>query len=326
MDTPPPPAGAPGEPSRPSAERMREGLLAIPRGVAQVDFQPSYWTGLIFLIALFVGGWEFGAFGLLGCVTATLTAWLFGVPWNRVSAGLEGFSGTLVGVALVLYLGTNWVTFLVVIGTAIGASMVNSALVVLLKQYNLPALTAPFCVVTLMMLIAAPSFHRVWIHHPLNPPPSAEHPGTAVSWSDVWHGFFNGFGQVFFQDKWYVGLLFLVGLAVSSRTVALAASAGSIIGLLTGWWLGAQAADLDAGLYGYNSVLTGIALAGTFVVLGPAAIGYAAIGAATAAVATPAITNTFGIVGGHALTWPFVLTTWIFLAAVPTLSMLRRAP
>ncbi|TDB84878.1 urea transporter [Actinomadura sp. KC216] len=323
MDTPPT-SEAHGEPRRPPSERIKEGGLAILRGVAQVDFQPSYWTGIIFLIALFVAGWEFGAFALLGCVTQTLTAWLFRVPWKRVSIGLEGFSGTLVGVGLVLYLGTSWVTALVVIGAAIGASLVNSALVVLLKQYNLPALTAPFCVVTLMMLIAAPSFHRVWSGHPSLPPPSASEPGTGVSWSDVWHGFFNGIGQVFFQDKWYVGLIFLVGLAVSSRTVALAACAGSAIGLLTGWWLGAQAADLGAGLYGYNSVLTAIALAGTFVVLSPAGVAYAVIGAMTAAAATPAITNTFNIIGGHALTWPFVLTTWIFLAAVPTMAMLRR--
>lgn len=324
MDSPPGPADAHGGPSRPPADRGKEGVLAILRGVAQVDFQPGHWTGLIFLVALFVGGWQFGAFGLLGCVAATLTAWSFGVPWERVSAGLEGFSGTLVGVGLVLYLGASWVTLLVVIGAAIGASMVNSALNVLLKPYGLPALTAPFCVVTLLMLIAAPSFHRVWVRHPHNVAPSVAHPGTAVSWTDLWHGFFNGFGQVFFQDKWYVGLIFLVGLAVSSRTVAAVACAASLIGLLMGWWLGAQAADLGAGLYGYNSVLAGIALAGTFVVLGPVSLVYAAVGAATAAVTTPAITNTFGIIGGHALTWPFVLVTWVFLAAVPTLSTLRR--
>ncbi|MBO2442714.1 urea transporter [Actinomadura nitritigenes] len=324
MDSPPTSAGARGEPPRPPADRIRDGVLAILRGVAQVDFQPGHWTGLIFLAALFVGGWQFGAFGLLGCVTATLTAWLLGVPRDRISAGLEGFSGTLVGVGLVLYLGTSWVTALVVIGAAIGASMVNSALNVLLKSYDLPALTAPFCVVTLLMLIAAPSFHRVWVRHPRNVAPAVAHPGTAVSWTDVWHGFFNGFGQIFFQDKWYVGLIFLVGLAVSSRTVAAVACAASLIGLLMGWWLGAQAANLGAGLYGYNAVLTGIALAGTFVALGPVSLGYAAIGAATAAVTTPAITNTFGIIGGHALTWPFVLVTWVFLAAVPTLSRLRR--
>ncbi|MGI5330492.1 urea transporter [Actinomadura nitritigenes] len=49
-----------------------------------------------------------------------------------------------------------------------------------------------------------------------------------------------------------------------------------------------------------------------------------AIGAATVAVTTSAITSTFGIISGHALTWPFVLVTWVFLAAVPTLSTLRR--
>ncbi|WP_460303451.1 urea transporter [Actinocorallia aurea] len=36
------------------------------RGIAQVDFQANPWTGLVFLVALFVGGWQFGVFGLHG--------------------------------------------------------------------------------------------------------------------------------------------------------------------------------------------------------------------------------------------------------------------
>lgn len=309
---------------RKPAERAKDALLTIPRGVAQVDFQPSIWTGLIFIIALFVGGWQFGAFALLGVVTATVTAYLMGVDRNRVLMGLEGFNGTLIGVALVLYLGTDWSTVPLVIGGAVAGSVLTAALNAALTPYNLPTFTAPFCVVALVMAIGAPSYQRVWANHPTSAPPSAADPGTTMTWHDFWHGFFNGIGQVFFQDVWYVGLIFLIGLAVSSRLVAAAAAASSLIGLLTGWWLGAQAADLGAGLYGYNAVLTGIALTGTFVALSTAGVVYAVIGAATAAGLTAGLTNLFNVVGGHTLTWPFVLVTWVFLAAVPVFSRIRR--
>ncbi|OLT30813.1 urea transporter [Actinomadura sp. CNU-125] len=306
-------------------ERPREAVLTIPRGVAQVDFQSNYWTGLIFIIALFVGGWEFGVFGLLGTITGTVTASLLGVDRDRITLGLEGFCGTLVGVGLVLYLGVNWMTVALVIGSAVATSILTAAMRTVLDPYDLPTFTAPFCVVTLVMVIGAPSFDRVWADHRNTAPPSATDPGTAMSWHDFWQGFFNGVGQVFFQDDWYVGLIFLIGLAVASRLVAAAAAVSSLIGLLVGWWLGAQAADLGAGLYGYNAVLTGIALTGTFVALSRTGVVFAAIGAATAAALTAGITDLFNTVGGHTLTWPFVLVTWVFLAAVPLMSRLRRA-
>ncbi|MEV5824137.1 urea transporter [Spirillospora sp. NPDC052242] len=312
-----------GNPER--QQRSPVAVQTIPRGVAQVDFQSSDWTGLLFILALFVGGWQFGVFGLLGTLTATVTASLLGVDRDRISLGLEGFNGTLVGVALVLYLGVNWTTVALVIGSAVAASVLTAALRTVLGPYDLPTFTAPFCVVTTVMVIGAPSYARVWADHANTAAPSAADPGTAMTWHDFWRGWFNGVGQVFFQDDWYVGLIFLAGLAVASRPVAAAAAVSSLIGLLVGWWLGAQAADLGAGLYGYNAVLTGIALTGTFVALSPVGVAYAAIGAATAAALTAGMTVLFDTVGGHTLTWPFVLVTWVFLAAVPLLSRLRRA-
>ncbi|WP_279483749.1 urea transporter [Actinomadura sp. GC306] len=304
---------------------MKDAALTIPRGVAQVDFQSNYWTGLIFVIALFAGGWQFGVFGLLGTVTATLTAHLLGVTWDRVSMGLEGFNGTLIGIGLVLYLGASWMTAALVVGGAVAGGVLTAALNTVLKPYDLPTFTAPFCVVTTVVVIGAPAFERVWAGHPDTPPPSAADPGTALSWHEFWQGWFSGIGQVFFQDEWYVGLIFLAGLAVASRLVAATALAASLIGLLVGWWFGAQAADLGAGLYGYNAVLTGIALTGTFVALSRAGAAYAAVGAATAAGLTAGLTVLFDAVGGHTLTWPFVLVTWVFLAAVPIFSRIRRA-
>ncbi|WP_327092171.1 urea transporter [Nonomuraea sp. NBC_01738] len=300
-------------------------LLVLLKGVAQVIFQANPWTGLVFLVALFAGGWQFGAFGLLGTVVATLTAHLLGVSWDeRVSLGLEGFSGTLTGVGLVLYLEPRPMTVLLVIFGAIAGSVLSSALTVLLRPYGLAASTAPFCVITTVMVVGGSAFSRVWAVHASTPAPSAAAPGTGLSWTYLWQGTLSGVGQVFLQDQWYVGLIFLAGLVLAGWRLGVIALVSSLAGLLTGWLLGAQAADLGAGLYGYNSVLTGIALFGTFVVATPASAVYALIGVVAAAGFSAGIGNLFAVAGGHTLTWPFVLVTWVFLAAVPMFSRIRR--
>ncbi|MFI6290165.1 urea transporter [Nonomuraea sp. NPDC050790] len=297
----------------------------ILRGIAQVVFQPNPWVGLVFLAALFAGGWQFGVFGLLGAVTATLTAYLLGAARSeRVVPGLEGFSGTLIGVGLVLYLDTRWMTALLVIFGAVVGSVLTSALDVLLKPYRLSGLTAPFCVVTTVVVVGGTAFGRVWAEHAGTAPPSTAAPGLGMSWTHLWQGTFNGIGQIFLQNQWYAGLIFLAGLVLAGWRVGLVALASSVVGLLTGWLLGAQAADLGAGLYGYNSVLTGVALFGTFVVATPASAVYALTGAVTAAGFTAGIGELFAVVGGHTLTWPFVLVTWTFLAAVPMFSRIAR--
>ncbi|GGP01633.1 urea transporter [Nonomuraea glycinis] len=130
---------------------------------------------------------------------------------------------------------------------------------------------------------------------------------------------------MFFQSKWYVGLIFLIGLLFGGWLVGVAALVSSAVGIVVALLLGAPAADVGAGLYGYNAVLTGIALCGTFLALTPLGILYALAGVVSATVLTAFVGDLFEPVGGHTLTWPFVIVTWIFLAAVPAFSGLRRS-
>lgn len=323
-------ASAPSDPVRqaapPERRRILDHLLTVPRGIAQVEFQSDHRTGLVFLLALFAGGWRFGLFALLGTVVATLTAYLLGVRWrDRIAPGLEGFNGALIGVALALYLEARWTTVALVVLGAIAGSVLTAALRTLLAPYDLPTFTAPFCVVTTVIVLGGPAFSRVWAGHAGTAPPSATAPGTTMTWTYLWQGTLNGIGQVFFQNAWYVGAIFLIGLFLAGWTTGLVALASSLIGLLTGWALGAQAADLGAGLYGYNSVLTGLALFGTFIAMSPLSAGYAVLGAVAAAGLTAGVSHLFEVVGGHTLTWPFVLVSWVFLAAVPMFTKIERA-
>jgi urea transporter len=129
----------------------------------------------------------------------------------------------------------------------------------------------------------------------------------------------RGIGQVMFQDNPLTGALFLAAIAWGSYAggvpqVALCGVLAVVVATLTAHWLRADAASLHAGLYGYNGVLVGLALA-TFIAPGPLLYAYVVLGAAVSVVATLGTANAVKPFGVAALTFPFVLVTWLLLLA-----------
>ena len=275
--------------------------------------------GAFFVVALLAAGWQYAVFGLMGTVVSTLTSRVWGVDPARIVAGLEGFNGCLVGVAGAVFLGPEHLsTWLFTIAGAIGAALITSALVTLLATWNIPTLTFPFCVAASVMTVSAPEFERVWHGRPgiaeLARPATG---ATALSWDDLWHAFFANVSQIFFLPQWYVGLLFLIGIFVASRLAGLLASIGSVVGTAAGWALGAPAVEVRSGLLGYNSVLVAMALGVVFIVFTGWSLAYAVLGGAASTGVTGAMGEVFAPVGGHTLTWPFVLTTILFCSPCP---------
>jgi urea transporter len=128
----------------------------------------------------------------------------------------------------------------------------------------------------------------------------------------------RGIGQVMLQDNPLTGALFLVAIAWGSYAagvpqVAIAGVIAVIVATLTALWLRVDETSLNAGLYGFNAVIVGLALA-TFLAPGPLLWVYAILGAAVSVVVMLATTNVVKPWGG-ALTFPFVITTWILLLA-----------
>lgn len=128
----------------------------------------------------------------------------------------------------------------------------------------------------------------------------------------------RGIGQVMFQNNPLSGALFLIAIAWGSYAagaphVAIAGVVAVIVATLTAHLLRVDDESLNAGLSGFNAVLVGLALA-TFLTPGPLLWVYVILGAAVSVVAMLATTNVVKAWGG-ALTFPFVLTTWLLLLA-----------
>jgi urea transporter len=133
---------------------------------------------------------------------------------------------------------------------------------------------------------------------------------------------FRGLGQVFFQENALTGICFAVGLAVSSPKMATGAVIGAAIGTATAWALKFDKAELDAGIYGFNSALVGIA---TFFFFQPS-VGSTALLIGGCALAAPVTWLMRRYVPFPTYTTPFIVTTWALFFLGQALGVPRVAP
>lgn len=299
------------------------------RGFGQVMFQNSPITGLCFLIGLCLGGWQFGIYGLVGTAASTLAARWIGVPDPAVRAGLYGYNGTLVGVALAFYLAENSLLPVYVVFGGVVSAIVAGAVGNVLATWQTPALTAPFVVTTWFFALGIYGLGQLEAGANSGVPalPVVTSGARAnLDLGNIRDGLFHGVSQVFFQESVAVAVIFLLGILASSRIDFVMAIVGSAVGLLAGWALGVDANSLTLGLMGYNAVLTLIALGGLFYILDRVSFCLALIAGATSVVVTVALSAFVAPYGGHVYTAPFVVTTWLFIAAKPFLHRVRAVP
>lgn len=300
-------------------------LDSVLRGIAQVMLQNNSYAGLLFLIGIFYNSALFGLAVLVGTVVSTATAMLLAVERPLVRDGLFGFNGALVAIALLYFLEPNALTWSYVVFAAACTTVLMAAALDLLGRWKIPALTAPFVFTALCFLLASARFGRLVSTNVL---PTAGLPRAAtvegiVTASTIAEGLFNGIAQVFFQGNVITGVFFALGLLISSRVACAAALMGSATGIVVAWGLGAAEPAIRSGAFGFNSVLTAIALAGVFFVLDVASALYALIAAISAAVVLAAVSAALQPLGMPALTFPFVLVVWVFVLAGPLFPRLR---
>lgn len=229
-----------------------------------------------------------------------MAAWKGAVDWDK---GLHGFNAALIGLAVAQVPHATWRDMLLVGLAGLAAVVLATAVTVLLIRKKFPVFTAPFVVATWILL--APLMDLGLLPAFAEAPAGADH-------HMVWHQMlFWSFGQIMFLNDSISGALVLCGLAVSSPRAALwacaAATLAALFGVLAGWPHGL----ISQGLFGYNAVLTCVALM-------PLAWGWRMAGVLISCI----LMHGFLAAGWPALTAPFVLSSWIVLLAAHSL---RRA-
>lgn len=290
---------------------------SVLRGIGQVMLQNNSYAGLLFLAGVCWNSWQFAAGALLGTVVSTATAVWLGADRTLVRQGLYGFNGALVAIALLYFLAPSALTLGVLVFATACSSVVMAALLSLFEGRRLPVLTAPFVFVSLACFLAAARFGRLEVTQML---PTAGLPKAAgvegvVTLSTLLEGLFNGVAQVFFQGSVVTGVIFVLALLVSSRLAMVLALLGALTGLLVAWGMGAAEPAIRAGAFGFNGVLTAIALGGVFFAPRGAVWIHALLGVVATTAMFAALSAALEPLGMPAMTLPFVLVTWVFVLA-----------
>jgi urea transporter len=291
------------------------------RGSGQVMLQNNPLTGVLFLVGV---GWGACAAGtpqlaigaLVGLVVATCTAIWLQVDKASLRSGLYGYNGVLVGVALPTYLAANPLLWAYLVFGAAISVIAMMAIASVAKTWSLPALTAPYVLVTGLMLLASHDFAGLKTSElppPAFPPIQATASAMPLGSLASVNAALFGVSQVFFVGNAITGVIFLVALFVSSRWAALFALVGTILAVAVALTLGANSDAVAAGLFGFSPVLTAIAVGTVFHTPGPKVVFYAIAATIFTVIAQAALDLALMPLGIPTLTAPFVAVTWLFL-------------
>jgi len=268
-------------------------LAAFAKGIGQVMLQENVWTGLLFLAGIFCGSVNMGIAAVLAVVVGTCTAKILHYDETEIKAGLYGFSATLVGVALACIFQSGLVLWIsILIGSALAAIVQHFFII-----RKIPAFTFPFIVVTWVLLLLFALFPHLVV------PQSG---GSLTGDEPIFVVLARGYGQVIFQDSLWAGILFFIGVLICNPIAAVYGLVGVAISATLAYVLRVPLSNIYLGLMSYNAVLCAITFAGK--------------SGKDARLALMAVLLSVFILmimqGLHlpALTFPFVLASWITLS------------
>ena len=300
------------------------------RGAGQVMVQNNPLTGLFFLVGIFWGAYSahmisVGIGAVLGTIMGTLTAYALRAPRENINMGLHGYNGILVGCALPTFFAATPLLWGYIVAGSIFSTVLMMAVSSMLRTWKVSAMTGPFVITTWFLMLAAYNFGNIQIislPHPAISVQPAASDLFALNMEQFWRAAFAGVSQVFLINNVITGILFLIGLAVSSIWAAVFAFVGSIIAICTALILGGGSTAIIAGLFQFSAVLTAIGLGTTFYNPNWRVVCYTFLGTVFTVVAQGALNVLLNVYGIPTLTFPFVVAAWIFL--LPNIDLLPK--
>jgi urea transporter len=269
------------------------------KGIGQIMLQENRWTGLLFLIGIFMGSWQGGIATILATSTGTFTAMKLGYDKAKINAGLYGFSAALVGVALSFFFQTTIVIWILIVLGGVLASIIQH----FFFSKKIPVFTFPFILVIWLFVFA--------LHHFTNIPPSEMITATPQNMSySEFSTPLNGFGEVIFQGGVLSGIIFFIAVFISSPVAALYGFVGALLGAYISFADGESIEGIHMGLFGFNAVLSAIVFSGVKKIDGLWVLIAVCL---TVAIDDVLIDNNILTAFGGVLTFPFVAGTWITL-------------
>lgn len=252
-------------------------LEAVLTSYSQIFFTENKILATILVVVSFMDWWT-GLSGLIAVLTALLLSQVFGYSELLTKKGLFSFNALLVGLGIGTYFlpGLD-VLLLIIVGAAI-AFFSTVFLMGIFAKYGLPFLSIPFLLGMWLLLLAFPSFTNIALNMETLYPSNMFFKlggnwlvividGLTKFFVDTgFDTYFLSLGAIFFQFNILAGLLISIGLLIHSRVNFLL----SIIGFFVAYWLysflGMYTGSLNYTYYGFNFILSAIAIGGYFLI------------------------------------------------------------
>lgn len=271
---------------------IRLFTLRVLKGISQIMLQENAWTGLLFVAGLFVGSYTFAIIALFGAAIGTLTAMVIRIDSKEINRGLYGFNSALVAVALLLFFKANLILIFVIAFAAAMATLLHY----IFCRFRIPAFTLSFVLVAWLFIFVLKFSGLV----------SPSIITTVDEWPEFYYAPLRGFGQVIFQSHPIAAVLFILGIFINSFRAGIYSVIAAFISLGMALFFSYPENQIELGLYSYNAILCAI----VFAHKGWKNILFGVVAVILSVFITQAIFSLNLI----ALTFPFVLATWIAMA------------
>jgi urea transporter len=285
------------------------------KGISQVILIENAITGLLILIAITIESYYLGIIALLSAIIGTLVGKFGGADEQTINQGLLGYNSVLTGMALALFLSGPYMWIVALVGSAV-AAIFTATMMHFMQKTEIPILTFPFIILTWFILLASYKLKGIKLSPTLEPQNLTYWELDIAGEINVLEGIFNGIGQVFFLDNIISGIILSLAVFFGGKKLGFYAVIGNIVTIIFAYFLGGEHSLIALGLYGYNGILTIIAVSAVFNHEHNRFALLSGIIAACLTVPIAAGISTFLLPYGlPLLTMPFVLCSWLFLGS-----------
>ncbi|MGL3988081.1 urea transporter [Bacillus [licheniformis] CMCC 63516] len=290
-------------------------ITASLKGISQVILIENVMTGFLTLIAITIFSYYLGIIALLSAIIGTLAGKLGAADEKIINEGLLGYNSVLTGMALASFLTGPYMWLVALIGSAL-AAIFTAAMMHFTKRTEVPILTFPFVILTWFILLASYKLNGIKLSSALIPQDLTHWELKTAGEVNLIDGVFHGIGQVFFLNNTVSGILIFLAVFWAGRKLGLYAVIGNAVAIIIAFLLGGERSLITLGLYGYNAILTILAVSAIFKSEHNRFSFLSGIISACLTVPITAGLSTYLLPYGlPALTMPFVLCSWLFLGA-----------
>ena len=228
-------------------------------GYAQLAFNDNTFSGILMIIATWLGSPTVCICALWGTVIATLSATILMVPKGLIRAGIYGANAAVSGLAVQPLLFPGQGLSFIMLGVSGTIAIMTVLLIQLLSRYfakwNLPSLVVPYCICLIFFLGL---FSLLGISTPTPITFETLLFTTSLSeWSavELFTTFLNCAAEILWLVNPLSGVLYLIALSFASKLDAINTIVAITISIFVAIILGLPKDAVMSGLYGYNAIL-----------------------------------------------------------------------